>query len=223
MRICFVSKGTLQAFIENYGASDADVLFFGFNGVDGEVSYERELKGETDVFEEVALLSKECGAVVVCGCVTDTRGFKRKSAVVADHGKILGVSDMLSSIDGEYNPGAGLKAYDTSAGRLGVAVAEDIFFPELLRTLCVCGSEFVLAPFGALSGVEQILLRAAAFSYGAPFLLCGDGCSLIADVDGAVALCSPASPVEYSLEQKKCYHLVETRRRGFYRPERKDF
>ena len=133
MRICFVSRGSLNSFWDTYGGSDADIVFFGFQGI-GEVSYEKELRGETGYFEDAAILSKENHNVVVCGCVTDTRGVKRKSAVVAENGRLLGVSDMLNAIDGEYKSGAGLRVYETKVGRLGIAVAEDLYFPEILRT-----------------------------------------------------------------------------------------
>lgn len=223
MRVCFVSRETVEQFSLRDGERAADVIFFGFGGVDGVVSYERELKGETAYFEDIALLSKQYQCVVVCACISDTRGIKRKSTVVAERGKILGVSDMLNCLDGEFNPGAGLKTYDTKVGKIGVAVGEDIYFPELLRTLAVCGSEIICCPFGEVDGVENVLLRAAAFSYGVPICLCGDGYSSFSDVDGSLAFSSPHSPVSYDLEQKKEYRLVETRRRGFYKKEKRDF
>ena len=222
MRICFVSKGTLNSFWDDYGGSDADILLFGFQAL-GEVSYERELKGETNFFEDVALLSKENKNIVVVGCVTDTRGLKRKSAVVAENGRILGVSDMLNSVDGEYNAGAALRVYDTSRGKIGVAVAEDLYFPELLRTLAVCGSDLILCPFGAIKdNTETLLLRAAAFSYGTAIGFCAVHYSMIADVTGETLFSSPMSPVEYSFERKQEYHLIETRHRGLYRPAKGD-
>ena len=223
MRICFVSRGSLNSFWDTYGGSDADIVFFGFQGI-GEVSYEKELRGETGYFEDAAILSKENHNVVVCGCVTDTRGVKRKSAVVAENGRLLGVSDMLNAIDGEYKSGAGLRVYETKVGRLGIAVAEDLYFPEILRTLAVCGSDLILCPFGIVSdSTESVLLRAAAFSYGVPVGFCGAGYRQLADVSGAVAFASPDSPVEFSLDKKQEYHLIETRRRGFYKAPKKDF
>lgn len=223
MRICFVSRGTLNEFWDDYGGSDADIVFFGFQGL-GEVSYERELKSETSFFEDAALLSKENKNIVVAGCVTDTRGLKRKSAVVAENGRILGVSDMLNVLDGEYNAGAGLRVYETKLGRIGVAVAEDLYFPEVLRTLAVCGSDLILCPFSRVSdATEAMLLRAGAFSYGTAMCLCGIGYSVIADVSGETLFASPMSPVEFSFEKKREYHLIETRRRGFYKSEKKGF
>ena len=57
MRICFVTKGTLNEFSDGYEGERADILCFGFQAL-GKVSYERELKGETSLFEDVALLSQ---------------------------------------------------------------------------------------------------------------------------------------------------------------------
>ena len=90
MRVCLVSHGALSVFKDTYAEEKADITVFGFEGM-GEVSYERELKGETRFFEDAALLSKTCKNVVVCGCVTDTRGHKRKSAVVAENGRLCGM------------------------------------------------------------------------------------------------------------------------------------
>ena len=74
---------------------------------------------------------------------------------------------MLNAIDGEFKSGAGLRVYETKIGRLGIAVAEDLYFPEILRTLSVCGSDLILCPFGIISdSTESVLLRAGAFSYG---------------------------------------------------------
>ena len=98
MRVCFVSGGSLSEFAE--GASgEADVVICGFQAL-GEVSYERELKGETGCFADVAILSREKKCAVLAGCFTDARGIRRKSVVAADRGRILGVSDMVNRIDG---------------------------------------------------------------------------------------------------------------------------
>ena len=200
---------------------EADLIVGGFKSL-GEVSYERELKEETNYFEQVANLSASSGAVVICGCVTDTKGFKRKSAVVAEGGRLLGVSDMLNVVDGEMNSGAALKVYDTKVGKLGVMVAEDLCFPEVAKSLTLCGSDVIICPYGVVdSGVESVLIRAHAFCYGAPVCLCAIGYAAIGGVDGSLAFASPVSPAVAELEGVREYHLVETRRRGLYRPRKK--
>ena len=215
MRICFVSRGNLGAFIKNGKEVDADLVLCGFQSL-GEVSYERELKEETRFFESVAALSRRLETVVVCGCVTDTKGFKRKSAVVAENGRLLGVSDMLNAVDGEVTSGASLRVYETSIGRLGVMVAEDLYFPEVAKSLSLCGSDFIVCPYGVVENtVESVLARSHAFCYGVPVFFCGVGYASIAAVDGTVIFATPVSPAIADFQGVKEYHLVETRRRGF--------
>ena len=221
MKIVFVSRGKISAQKDELLSVGADVIVGGFRCL-GEVGYERELRGETRYFEEVAELSQNAKATVICGCITDTKGFKRKSAVVAENGKILGVSDMLNVVDGEMNSGAALKVYDTQAGKIGVMVSEDLYFPEVAKALTLCGSDVIICPYGVVeNGIESVLIRAQAFCYGAPICLCGVGYSAIGGADGSLVFASPLSPVVTEFEKVREYHLVETRQRGFYRPPRK--
>ena len=217
MRVCFVSGGSLNEYAEKFVGTRADVVCFPFSAL-GNVSYERELKGETSLFEDVALLSKEGKNVVVCGCYTDTRGIRRKSVVVAERGRILGVSDMVNRIDGgEYRSGAGIKIFDTSVGKLGIVVAEDLYFPRVFETLSVCGAEVVLCIFEELNeSRESVLVRAHAFSYGVPVCLCAYGYSLASDIAGKLRFASPKSPCIFDFEREQEYHVVETRQRGFF-------
>ncbi len=212
MRVCLVSRGALCAFKETYAEEKADITVFGFEGM-GEVSYERELKGETRFFEDAALLSKTCNNVVVCGCITDTRGHKRKSAVVAEQGRLSGVSDMLHVIDGEHGSGAALRIYETKVGKMGVAVAEDLRFPSVIKSLAVCGSDFIVCPCGEMGEIHSVLARAHAYCYGVPIIVCGKGYSAIADATGKITFATPQSPAYSDFCARKEYHLVETRRR----------
>lgn len=219
MRIRFVARGRLHDFKEGYEKDGEELILFGFDGM-GEVSYEKELKGESGYFEEAALLSKRAQGVVVCGCVTDTRGHKRRSAVIAENGKLVGVSDMLHAIDGEISAGAALRVYETKLGKMGVAVSDDVAFPEVIRSLALCGSDFIVCPFGRItSSMQQVLLRAHAYCYGVPVLFCGVGYCMIVDAGGRVAFASPQSPIAAEFENRKEYHLIETRRRGFFTPK----
>lgn len=224
MRICFVTDGGLEEYEKKYAEASADVVCFSFSAL-GKVCYERELKGETNLFEDVALLSKEQKNVVVCGCYTDARGIRRKSVVVAERGRILGVSDMVNRIDGgEYRSGAGIKIYDTSAGKLGVVVAEDLYFPQVMQTLSVCGAEAALCVFEELNeSLEQTLMRAQAFFFGLPVCICAFGFAQAADIGGKLRFSSPKSPCYYDLEREQEYHVVETRQRGFYRRRKSGF
>lgn len=215
MEILFVSRGKL---VEEQVCEEfrEDLILYGFGGL-GEVSYDKELKGESDCFERAARLSKQSKGVVVCGCITDTRGIKRKSALVAENGKLCGVSDMTHAMDGTISSGAGLRVYDTKIGKMGVAVAEDILFPAVMSALAACGSDFIVCPFGILqNSMAQVLLRAYAYLYGVPIFLCGVGYSIAVESNGALAMATPQSPISFKAENRKQFHLVEMRRRGVF-------
>ena len=215
MEIRFVSRGRL---VDGQTCEDecADLVIYGFGGL-GEVSYDKELKGESDCFERAARLSRQMKGVVVCGCITDTRGIKRKSALVAENGRLCGVSDMTHTVDGGLSTGAGLRVYDTKLGKMGVAVAEDILFSEVMSALAACGSDFIVCPFGVLRGtMPQVLLRAYAYLYGVPIFLCGVGYSIAVGVDGGVSLATPQNPITFTFENRKEFHLIETRKRGLF-------
>ena len=218
MRICFVTKGGLDAVGEEAGA---DIVCYPLSAL-GEVSYERELKGETSLFEAVAMRSKMLRCTVVGGCYTDARGIRRKSAVVAERGRLLGVSDLVNRIDGStFGAGAGVKVYETAAGRLGVVVGEDLYFPKVVETLSLSGADAVLCLFEELSeGLELTLIRAHAFFYGLPVALCAFGYAAVADSEGRLFFASPAPAGRVTLPKEREYRLIETRRRLTLRKKR---
>jgi predicted amidohydrolase len=220
MCIGFLTDGKLSRFEKYKQMRSANLFCFAFGSI-GEVNYEKEVRGETDEMEEVALFSHNFSCVAVVGCVTDTKGIKRKSAIVADKGKILGVSDRTHGLDGDgFKCGSGLRVYDTSAGRVGVLVGQDMYFSELTASLARCGGDIIVCIYEQLGkNLEQVLLRADAFRYGVTMCLCAHGYAQIAEPNGQLAFASPLSPVWCDTSARREYHLVETRRRGFYRPQ----
>ena len=136
---------------------------------------------------------------------------------VAEKGRLTGVADMLNAVDGEYVSGAALRVYETGAGRMGVLVANDLRFPELIKSLAECGSDFIVCALDAMEGIETVLLRAYAYCYGVPIYFCAQGYCMIADVSGEIVFASPNSDSITEFVPRKEYHLVETRRRGFYK------
>ncbi len=219
MKIGFVSRGTLLSFQGNGKGEGSDLLLFGLDGM-GEVRYEKELKGETEFFESVALLSRREQNIVVCGCITDTRGHRRRSAVVAERGKLLGISDMLHVVDGGFGCGAELRIYETKMGKMGVVVGEDVRFFEDTRALAVCGCDFIVCPYGKVEGeIPFAMLRADCYRLGIPIFLCGRGYAMIGDPKGEIAFSSPHSPAFADYTPTKEYHLIERRKRGYFPEE----
>ena len=213
MRIDFVVKGSLQEWRNTMMVGEEGLLLMSFDTLD-EVSYERELKGQSVCFEEIAMLSKRLKNVVVCGCETDMRGLKRKSAIVAENVKILGISDMLHAVDGKENRGSALRVYETKLGKIGVVIAEDLYFPETVKALSLCGADFIVCPFGKMAcSIQTVLLRAYAFCFGVPIFLCAQGYGMVVDAAGEVVFASPQTQSHIDFVNVKEYHLFNVRRR----------
>ncbi len=220
MDACFVTCDSLnsvwQSKLSQIGKPG--VLVFSFNGL-GLVSYKKELNGETEYFQDVAKLSKQISSVIICGCDTDTYGVFRHSAVIADKGKILGVTDMAHTIDdSEFVSGGNFRVYDTSAGKIGIIIAEDLFFPESARVLTLCDADFIVCLFKKLENtMPQIMLRAGAFSNGVAMALCAKDYACVSDIRGNILVASSKEIVKAKIKIEKDYHLISSRRRGLYR------
>ena len=211
MRICFLTNGNLSDQTADLQACGADVILCGFQAL-GEVSYERELRGETNLFEDVALLSKEAQNVVIGGCFTDSHSMRRKSVVVAERGRILGVSDMVNRIDGgAYRAGAGVKIYETKVGRLGVIVAEDIYFPRVGETLSACGAEIAINTFAQFSASLFLWHPVSALriwlclcsGHRRESAVCLAKKSLLIRIDAGAGVSSRRDPAKRFLQKKK--------------------
>ena len=220
MEVCFVTDSTMSAVFEEKltEVQKCGLLVFGFNGL-GLVSYKKELEGQTEYFHDLAKLSKQLSTVVICGCDTDTYGVFRHSVVIADKGKVLGVSDMAHGIDdSEFVAGGNFRVYDTSAGKIGVIVGEDLFFPETSRVLTLCDADVIVCVMKKVETLmPQIMLRACAFSNGIPMVLCADRYCAVADIRGNVVMSGRANIVKSKIKIEKDYHLISSRRRGLYR------
>ncbi len=122
---------------------------------------------------------------------------------------------MLHAVDGEFHSGAELRIYPTKIGKMGVLVAEDLYYPETVRAFALCGCDFIVCPFGEVKGeLPSVLLRSNAFLFGAPILLCGKGYAMAAMPSGEIAFATPTSPTQTVVELKKEYHVIERRIRG---------
>ncbi len=220
MKISFCSGESLNKVWQDrlIDISKSDLVIFGFNGL-GLVSYKKELGGETEYFQDVAKFSVQTSSVVICGCDTDTYGVFRHSAVIADKGKILGVTDMAHAVDdSEFVAGGNFRVYDTSKGKIGILIAEDLFFPESARVLALCDADLIVCLFKKIdSSMPQIMLRALSFANGVAMALCAKNYTAVSDIRGNIALASANDLVNANLKIEKDYHLISSRRRGLYR------
>lgn len=202
---------------------ECDIAVFGFKGL-GEVDYESELKGLTDKFEDATRLSKAAKCGVLCGCKTNSRGVLRKSVSVADRGKLLGISDMNHVIDGEnYKSGAGLGVYSVGGYKIGLCVENDLLFPDGFKALSLCGCNVIVAFLEEIKdNIPPLLIRAYAYLYGVPVILCAGNMAFFSESSGEIA--TSAQPYTlFEVSPQNRYHVITTRTKGMFSDLSEDY
>jgi len=137
------------------------------------------------------------------------------SPVIDADGSILGVTRMVHIFEapcfhekGYYTPGDGKQlVYDTTIGKIGVAICYDRHFPEYMRILGLQGAELVIVPqAGAVGewppGLFEAEMQVAGFQNGYFTALCNrvgkedcvtfEGKSFVTAPDGRIIAQAPA-------------------------------
>lgn len=220
MVFCVVADSTLK---EVNTLPECDIAVFGFKGL-GEVDYESELKCVTDKFEDTARLSKQAKCAVLSGCTTKSRGILRKSVCVADRGKLLGISDMNHVIDTEeYKSGSGLGVYSVGGYKIGLCIENDLLFPDVFKTLSLCGCNAVVVFLEEIKNtLPALLIRSYSYLYGVPVVMCAGNTAYYSEITGEIASsCQPFNL--FDVEIKNHYHLVTSRAKGLYNEVSEDY
>ncbi len=139
------------------------------------------------ISDRVAARSRELGLVTVFNMYElgdDGRRYD-SSPVFDSDGSLLGVTRMIHITEyacfheqGYYAEGDhGAPVYDTSVGRVGVAICYDRHYPEYMRALGLAGAELVVVPqAGAVGewpdGLYEAEMQVAAFQNGYFVALC---------------------------------------------------
>lgn len=211
----YINNETKTALSEANEFKNAKICIFGFNALK-KISYKNELSGAENTLNKLAVLSRETKKVIIAGAITDNYGVLRKSAVIADAGKLLGISDMTLSVDGsEFSGGGGFKVYQTTAGRIGLLVGDDIISLEGVKAMALCDADVII---GVLSGEEKpqhnFLIRAYAYLFGVPVCLVTSSGVIASDMSGEICGKSLENKANIIIPTKKQYVLIKSKRRG---------
>lgn len=210
MKICVIPcprAGSMPASIP-----ECDVALIGF-GYIGDVDYTAELAGTSDKLGGFARLTRGSRAAV-CGCRTDSRGLRRKSAAVAEGGRLLGITDMLHVEGGEdYKSGAYLGLYKLGGYKVGLCIENDLHYPEDIRSLSLCGCNVLLCLAEGCHAMLPMLIRAYAYLYGMPVAMCAGNCAYFCDTSGNI-FTSLAPFTIFTVQPRNNYRVVTTRARG---------
>jgi N-carbamoylputrescine amidase len=130
--------------------------------------------------------ARELGIVVVMNFFERDGDHTFDSSPVIDaDGTLLGITRMVHITEyacfheqGYYTPGdRGAPVFDTSAGRVGIAICYDRHFPEYMRALALAGADLVVVPQAGTAdewpeGLYEAEMRVAAFQNGYHIALC---------------------------------------------------
>lgn len=194
---------------------NSSLCLFGYDLL-GKVSYKNELSGSESKLPMLASFSKRTKKLVVLGAITDNYGLLKKSIIIADNGKLLGISDMTICVEGSnYTGGGGFKVYKTSVGKIGVLVDDDIINIEGVKAMSLCDADIIIS---ITSGEEKpqynFLIRAYAYLFGLPFVLLTNTGVIASDMHGEICGKSVEEKANLIIPTKKHFMLIKTKRRG---------
>lgn len=194
---------------------NSQITVLGFNSI-GKVSYKHELSGAENKLPDLASFSKRVKKVVIAGAVTDNYGILKQSVIIAEDGKLLGISDMTLSINStDYSGGGSFKVYQTKVGRIGLLVGDDIINLDGVKAMSLCDADLIVAVVQSEEKPQyNFLIRAYAYLFGVPIMLLTKTGVIASDMSGEICGKSIENTAKLIIPTQKQYILVKSKRRG---------
>ena len=192
-----------------------DVILYGFNGIK-KISYKSELNGNEDTLAKLIKLSKTTKKIFLVATVTDNYGLLKKSVIIAENGKILGISDMNIKLNNStFSISGGYRVYQTSMGKIGILICDDILDYEGVKAMTICDADIIVILSDESERPEyNFIIRAYSYLFGVPILLMSSTGILASDISGEIVSTSRDNICEIVLPTKKTFRLITTKKRG---------
>ncbi len=209
---CNVVDGVFN--LQDNAYSNADLVVFGFNFI-GKINYKSELAGNEDKLLKLSKLSKTCKKVIIGGAYTDNYGVIRKSALIAENGKILGITDMyFKRQETALSVGFGYKIYPTKIGKIGLLVDEDIYNYDAFKCMSMCDADLIVVVTDKQDKQKlDFLIKSYALLLGVNIILLSPNEIISFDHKGELLL-SQTKKTQLTLNTNKTYSLITIKRRG---------
>lgn len=214
LKLYFNRRDRLDDFSTLQGR-DESIFVFGFNGLD-KISYRRELSGEENNLSNVAKLSRNSDKIVLSGAITDNFGIIRKSCLIAENGKLLGISDMNFCLDkAPYSSGTGHRIYQTKTHRIGVLVEDDIFDIDSVKAMAMLSADIIIAITSSEEKAQySVLVRAYSYLFGLPVVICSSNGIIAGDMKGEICGSSKNDEATVIIPIRKNYRVCQFKKRG---------
>lgn len=194
---------------------DDKIVIFNQNGLN-KINYKNELNGSENLLTNFAKISKNTSKVIIAGAFSDNYGIKRKSSVIADKGKLLGIQDMCLSYNANsYSIGGSHKIFQTSQGKIGVVVDDDVYNLESVKAMSICDADIIVAIiFSEEKPQFSYLIKTYSYLFGIPFVMLTKNSVLVSDINGEIISGGRSGEMHSILPIKKGYRLISLKKRG---------
>ncbi len=200
--------------IDKQEFNNVDVVLLGFNSIN-KINYKNELQGLQENLLKISKISKETKKVLVCATYTDNYSIIKKSAIVAENGKILGIADMhLKKQEDSTSISFGYKIYQTKNGKIGVLIDDDLYDFDAVKCMSMCDVEviIILSDKSEKSNLTY-LLRAYSLLFGICIIMLTPKSVIYTNSQGEIENNSETSKI-INLNSKKHYTVTTTKQRG---------
>ncbi|MCL2752117.1 MAG: hypothetical protein FWE62_05110 [Firmicutes bacterium] len=188
----------------------ADAVIFPFGTV-RQPSFCQILAAKTPE-EGIKALSDAAMCAVFGGIVRNGQ----RTVYAADNGSELGWSRAVHALS-DTATGDGFRVFDTAAGKLGVLVHEDIYFPEAARALALGDSDFFLCMAdGFLSGAG-LAGRANSFHNGISGIISADANVTAVSYRGEIIYFSQDEISAFEMDAVRDRTFLNARKQNTYR------
>lgn len=138
---------------------DADVIVLSFLAANCDDLF--AATGTSTVTAAAERLSYLSDTVVIAGISE-----KRKSVILADKGLVRGSCEMVHDVGGNSGGGQGYRVFNTDAGKIGIIVQDDLFFPESARILSLYDCEIIVSVLDSYADGAALMCRSNSFANG---------------------------------------------------------
>ncbi len=180
-------------------AKKAEITVFGKHL--GKVRYGEDEKNPASALYRVCSASKN--GLIFALADTTAGGAPKRSVLVAEGGKLLGITDELTVHQSAFRLTKNLRVYHTSSGEIGVLSGADFYAYEPARILSACGATFIVHLAAFRKPQADLVGGALAYWNQVPVLSVSAGVAALYAENGELIYASPVNGATLTFTPKK--------------------
>ena len=142
---------TTECFLDGYAVADKNIPLADYRGLGEAIPAGK-------YFRRLASLAKELNIHLIAG-MTEASGDARynTAVLIGPDGRLLGKyrKQELGHEIGRNTPGQSSPVFPTSYGRIGIMICADRTRPDVVKSLCTAGADFLICPSGGMFGPKS--------------------------------------------------------------------